>query len=177
MIPGALQSIAATVHRLCCHLLRLPPLVQRFFHAPCQSPLIETQGYAMKALWKAVFASLNPSPVFEAVAKLDAVWNEHLRSEFEAHSANETLSAMVENPTVKLMPVMLGGDERRESKSSTPDVSSAKFRQMQRPFGSRGPSGRDASSRRLSSGSLTPSRWIGSCPAFRQPQSGSRSRC
>jgi carboxymethylenebutenolidase len=42
--------------------------------------------------------------------KLDAVWNEHLRSEFEAHSADQTLATMVENPMVKLVPVMLGGD-------------------------------------------------------------------
>jgi carboxymethylenebutenolidase len=44
-----------------------------------------------------------------AEQKLDAIWNEHIRSEFEAHSANETLATMVENPVVKALPVMIGG--------------------------------------------------------------------
>ena len=42
--------------------------------------------------------------------KLAAVWGEHVRAEFEARCANETLSTMVANPRVHLVPVMLGGD-------------------------------------------------------------------
>jgi hypothetical protein len=91
--------------------------------------------------WKAVFAALNPSPVFEAVAifaaefamnghKLDPnkfadnkrhdyvaqqkqpaltadeqtlndLWEDHLRTEFDAHSADEAVATMVANPLVK----------------------------------------------------------------------------
>jgi carboxymethylenebutenolidase len=42
--------------------------------------------------------------------KLAAVWEEHVRAEFQARSVNETLSTMVPNPRVHLAPVMLGGD-------------------------------------------------------------------
>ncbi len=32
--------------------------------------------------------------------KLNDVWNEHLRAEFSAHSADETLATMVANPRI-----------------------------------------------------------------------------
>ena len=46
--------------------------------------------------------------------KAAAVWEEHVRAEFEARSVTETLSTMVANPRVHLAPVMLGGDGKEE---------------------------------------------------------------
>ena len=42
--------------------------------------------------------------------KLAAIWEEHVRAEFEGRSVNETISTMVANPRAHLAPVMLGGD-------------------------------------------------------------------
>ena len=44
----------------------------------------------------------------------DAVWNEHLRAEFSAYSADDTVATMVENPLVHEVPVMIGGDGKEE---------------------------------------------------------------
>lgn len=46
--------------------------------------------------------------------KLDAVWNEHLRAEFSAHSADETVATMVADPLINEVPVMIGGCGREE---------------------------------------------------------------
>ena len=46
--------------------------------------------------------------------KLDDVWNEHLRAEFSAHSADETVATMVANPRINQVPVMIGGDGKEE---------------------------------------------------------------
>ncbi|HKC93823.1 MAG TPA: ester cyclase [Nitrospira sp.] len=46
--------------------------------------------------------------------KLNDVWNEHLRAEFAAHSANETVAIMVANPRVNAVPVMIGGEGKEE---------------------------------------------------------------
>jgi len=46
--------------------------------------------------------------------KLDDVWNEHLRAEFSAHSADETVATMVANPRINEVPVMIGGDGKEE---------------------------------------------------------------
>src|SRR5215831_15538788 len=46
--------------------------------------------------------------------KLDSVWNEHLRAEFSAHSANETVATMVADPLINEVPVMIGGSGREE---------------------------------------------------------------
>jgi carboxymethylenebutenolidase len=46
--------------------------------------------------------------------KLNDVWNEHLRAEFSAYSADETLATMVANPRNHLVPVMIGGDGKEE---------------------------------------------------------------
>jgi carboxymethylenebutenolidase len=45
---------------------------------------------------------------------LNSVWNEHLRAEFSAHSADETLATMVANPVVNEVPVMIGGNGKEE---------------------------------------------------------------
>ena len=46
--------------------------------------------------------------------KFNDIWNEHLRAEFSAHSADETLATMVANPRINQVPVMIGGDGREE---------------------------------------------------------------
>jgi carboxymethylenebutenolidase len=46
--------------------------------------------------------------------KLNDVWNEHLRAEFSAHSADEAIATMVANPLVNQVPVMIGGDGKEE---------------------------------------------------------------
>src|SRR5215468_8194062 len=46
--------------------------------------------------------------------KLNDVWNEHLRAEFSAHSADETVATMVANPRINQVPVMIGGNGREQ---------------------------------------------------------------
>ena len=46
--------------------------------------------------------------------KLDDIWNEHLRAEFSAYSADETVATMVASPRNHLVPVMIGGDGKEE---------------------------------------------------------------
>ena len=46
--------------------------------------------------------------------KLNDVWDEHLRSEFDAHSADKALATMVENPRVNAVPVVIGGDGQKK---------------------------------------------------------------
>jgi len=45
---------------------------------------------------------------------LNAVWNEHLRAEFSAHSADETVATMVASPLINEVSVMIGGDGKEE---------------------------------------------------------------
>jgi carboxymethylenebutenolidase len=49
-----------------------------------------------------------------AEQKLNDVWNEHVRAEFGAHSAQETMATMVANPRVNHFPVMTGGEGQRQ---------------------------------------------------------------
>jgi carboxymethylenebutenolidase len=46
--------------------------------------------------------------------KLNDVWNEHLRAEFSAHSAHETIATMVADPLINEVPVMIGGHGKEE---------------------------------------------------------------
>src|SRR6266853_823273 len=46
--------------------------------------------------------------------KLSDAWEEHLRTEFSAHSADEAIATMAPNPLVNQVPVMIGGDGREE---------------------------------------------------------------
>jgi carboxymethylenebutenolidase len=46
--------------------------------------------------------------------KLNDVWNEHLRTEFSAHSADEAIATMIANPLVNQVPVMIGGNGKEE---------------------------------------------------------------
>jgi carboxymethylenebutenolidase len=46
--------------------------------------------------------------------KLNDAWEEHLRAEFRAHSADEAIATMVANPLVNQVPVMIGGDGKEE---------------------------------------------------------------
>jgi carboxymethylenebutenolidase len=45
---------------------------------------------------------------------LNDAWNEHLRAEFAAHNAAETMATMVANPRVNHVPVMIGGEGRSQ---------------------------------------------------------------
>jgi carboxymethylenebutenolidase len=45
---------------------------------------------------------------------LNDLWNEHVRAEFNAHSADEAIATMVANPLVNQVPVMIGGDGQEE---------------------------------------------------------------
>jgi carboxymethylenebutenolidase len=54
-------------------------------------------------------------PAFTAEEQqLNDVWNEHLRAEFSAHSADAALATMVAHPRVNQVPVMIGGEGRDE---------------------------------------------------------------
>ena len=57
---------------------------------------------------------LRQSDLTAAEQKLDAVWNEHLRAEFSAHSADETVATMVADPLIHEVPVMIGRRGRKE---------------------------------------------------------------
>ena len=46
--------------------------------------------------------------------KFNDIWNEHLRAEFSAYSADETVATMVANPRNHLVPVMIGGNGKEE---------------------------------------------------------------
>jgi carboxymethylenebutenolidase len=46
--------------------------------------------------------------------KLNDAWEEHLRAEFNAQSADEAIATMVANPLVNQVPVMIGGDGKEE---------------------------------------------------------------
>ncbi len=46
--------------------------------------------------------------------KLSDLWDEHVRTKFGAHAADETIGTMVENPLVKQLSVLIGGNGRRE---------------------------------------------------------------
>src|SRR5262245_1866099 len=54
-------------------------------------------------------------PAFTAdEQKINDAWNEHLRTEFSAHSADEAIATMVAHPRVNQVPVMIGGDGKDE---------------------------------------------------------------
>jgi carboxymethylenebutenolidase len=46
--------------------------------------------------------------------KLNDAWENHLRTEFSAHSADEAIATMAANPRVNQVPVMIGGDGKQE---------------------------------------------------------------
>jgi hypothetical protein len=46
--------------------------------------------------------------------QVNDAWNEHLRTEFVAHSAEEAIATMVAHPRVNQVPVMIGGEGRDE---------------------------------------------------------------
>jgi carboxymethylenebutenolidase len=46
--------------------------------------------------------------------KINDAWNEHLRTEFSAHSADAAIATMVANPRVNQVPVMIGGEGKEE---------------------------------------------------------------
>ena len=46
--------------------------------------------------------------------KINNLWKEHLRTEFDAHSADEAITTMVENPLLNQVSVMMGVDGQQE---------------------------------------------------------------
>lgn len=46
--------------------------------------------------------------------KLSDAWDEHLRTEFSAHSADEAINTMAANPLINQVPVMIGGNGKEE---------------------------------------------------------------
>ena len=46
--------------------------------------------------------------------KLSDLWDEHVRTEFSAHAADEAIATMVENPFVNEVPLLIGGNSGRE---------------------------------------------------------------
>jgi carboxymethylenebutenolidase len=58
---------------------------------------------------------MSQHPAFTAdEQKLNDLWDEHVRTEFNAHSADESIATMVANPLVNQVPVMIGGAGREE---------------------------------------------------------------
>lgn len=45
--------------------------------------------------------------------KISNLWEEHLRTEFDAPSADEAITTMVANPLLNQVSVMMGGDGQR----------------------------------------------------------------
>jgi len=45
---------------------------------------------------------------------LSDAWDEHLRTEFSAHSADEAIATMAANPLINQVPVMIGGNGKEE---------------------------------------------------------------
>ena len=53
-----------------------------------------------------------PSALTADEQKLDDVWNQHLRAEFAAHSADQALPTMTAESYVNVIPLMIGGRGR-----------------------------------------------------------------
>jgi carboxymethylenebutenolidase len=58
---------------------------------------------------------MSPQPALTAEEQhVNDAWNEHLRTEFSAPSADEAIATMVAYPRVNQVPVMIGGEGRDE---------------------------------------------------------------
>jgi hypothetical protein len=64
--------------------------------------------------------------------RLNNAWEEHIRTEFKAHSADNAIATMVECPRVNQVPVMIGGDGKEELPNSMPNISCPRSRQIRR---------------------------------------------
>jgi carboxymethylenebutenolidase len=106
--------------------------------------------------------------------KLSDAFNEHLRTEFSAHSAAEAIATMVANPRVNQVPVMIGGDGKEELY----EFYARYFLPQIPPDMEMVPVSRTIGQGRLVDEMVarlpTRSQWIGCCPALRRPGSGSR---
>jgi carboxymethylenebutenolidase len=59
--------------------------------------------------------NMSQQPVLTAAEQLlNDAWEEHLRTAFYAHSADEALVTMIENPLVNQVPVLIGGNGKEE---------------------------------------------------------------
>lgn len=57
---------------------------------------------------------MSKPPLTPYEQELNDLWEEHLRTEFNAHSADAAIATMVPNPLVNQVPVMIGGDGKEE---------------------------------------------------------------
>jgi carboxymethylenebutenolidase len=57
---------------------------------------------------------MSQEPLTAEQQKLNDLWEAHLRTEFEAHSADEAIKTMAANPLVNHLPMMTGGNGRKE---------------------------------------------------------------
>jgi carboxymethylenebutenolidase len=80
--------------------------------------------------------------------KLNDVWNEHLRAEFNAHSADETVATMVAEPLINEVPVMIGGHGKEEVYRFMPNIVCPRFRRISRLSQCPGPSAKEGWSMR-----------------------------
>jgi carboxymethylenebutenolidase len=55
-----------------------------------------------------------PLPLTASQQRLNDAWEKHLRTEFNAHNADDAIATMVANPRVNGIPVMVGGDGKEE---------------------------------------------------------------
>jgi carboxymethylenebutenolidase len=53
-------------------------------------------------------------PLTAEQQKLNDLWEEHIRTEFSAHAADEAIATMTANPIVNQVPVLIGGSSRRQ---------------------------------------------------------------
>jgi carboxymethylenebutenolidase len=103
------------------------------------------------------------------------LWDEHMRSEFESHSVEDTLGTMADDPYVNHVPVLTGGvglDEVRKfyaERFITQQPPGVEIIPVSRTVGN------DRVVDELIYGFTQVSRWTGCCPAFPRRGSGSRS--
>jgi len=71
--------------------------------------------------------------------KLNDVFEEHLRSAFLAHSADQTMETMVVNPRINEIPEMVAAMVGKKFTSSMQNIFCLKSRRMRRLCGSCGP--------------------------------------
>src|SRR5215469_15984784 len=103
-----------------------------------------------------------------------ALWEEHMKAEFQDKDARASCNTMVANPYVNHVPVLTGGVGRRQLER----YYSRYFIPVSHPtWGlcpSPGRSARSASWMSSSTAARTQSRWIGGCPGCRRPGGGWR---
>jgi len=84
---------------------------------PIQQPVAdesEADKFAITRPAQGRMAMSQKPPLTADEQRLNDLWEEHLRTEFSLHSADEAIATMAPNPLVNQVPVMIGGDGREE---------------------------------------------------------------